>query len=148
MHLIKLDIIEIMSEAVPIQKEFGEIERLGNHIKIKKLGTERQVGQVTLLTEDKPIPHLIAYWLWVGRKEQGKGFGSQLMEEVEKISHEQGKPVVLADGVKKDENPHAVGMYARRDGWTEFGSLKKKYVFGNDEEKVSKLVQYYAKRTV
>ena len=137
-----------MNEREPIQKEFGEIERLGNHIYIKKFGTERQVGQVTLLTEDKPISHLVAHWFCVGQNEQGKGFGSQLMEEVEKVSHEQGKPVVLADGIEKDQNPHAVGMYARRKGWTGFGSLKKKYVFGNDEEKVSKLVQYYTKRTV
>ena len=109
-----------MSESLPIQKEFGEVERLGNKIQIKKFGTERVVGQIVLLQKTEPIPHYLAHWLWVGRKDQGKGFASQIMSEVERVSDESGIPVVLHEAIDLEQNQHAADIYEKRRGWTGF----------------------------
>jgi GNAT superfamily N-acetyltransferase len=138
-------------EKLPIQKEFGDIERekwgrSGHRLEIKKFGTEEIAGSITLEKHREPLPHYIAQSLYVFPKQQGKGFATQLLEEVERISRETGVPVILHDGVKEDQNSQAVGMYADLRGWTEVLDSKespsgKSYIYGGDEETTQKFIE-------
>ena len=135
-----------------IQKEFGEIERLGNHLAIFKYGTNEAVGEASIAEPTRPFPHIVLLQLDVYKAEQrGKGFASQLMEEVERMSRESGKPVVLCDVTAEDgeQNPKAVGMYGKRPGWTRLqssgGVVSNRYVYGTtDPELLEKFYEMYA----
>ncbi|HTR18649.1 MAG TPA: hypothetical protein VMH91_01550 [Candidatus Paceibacterota bacterium] len=144
-------------EREPIQKEFGEAKRRLNFIEIRKFGqsTKEQgalkevVGHVTVEEQTYPVPHYKVPRLDVYKREnQGKGFASQLLSEVEDLSRTSKLPVVLEDGIVEQDNPEAAGMYARRKGWIEVksrrGSDIRHYIFGNeDDENVQKLLDYF-----
>ncbi|MDO8514273.1 MAG: GNAT family N-acetyltransferase [bacterium] len=140
-----------MNEALPIQKEFGEIERMGNKIQIKKFGSESISGTISLSKNMFPVPHYVAHFLWVGKKDQGKGLASQLMAEVERISRESGEPILLGDAVEPDQNPLAVGMYGKRAGWVQIpdskGEPTSRYIYGLANPKLlTVFLNYYDRR--
>lgn len=139
-----------------MQKEFGETKQHLNTFEIRKFGqsTRKQgalketAGSVTFEEKVYPVPHYELKRLDVYKREnQGKGFASQLLSEVENLSATSGLPVVLEDGIIEEDNPRAAGMYARRKGWIEVKSLRNPditfYIFGDDDEHREKLIDYF-----
>jgi GNAT superfamily N-acetyltransferase len=138
-----------MKEKIPIQKEFGEVDRKDNYIIIRKFGSEKEVGFARIEHTDIPIPHDYIDELTVFDREQGKGFSSQLMTEVENVSRERGTPIILVDAISKDRNPMAFGMYSKRKGWIEVQDKNqpdvRHYIFGDKVDKnIRTLIRYYS----
>ncbi|KKW08667.1 MAG: hypothetical protein UY44_C0008G0032 [Candidatus Kaiserbacteria bacterium GW2011_GWA2_49_19] len=138
-----------MNELLTIRKEFGEIERLGSTINIRKFGSESIAGSISLVPLSEPIRLYLVYDLKVEREEQGKGFASQLMAEVEKISRESSMPVVLHDATDKEkkggktQNPLSIGMYKKRKGWVEVMDPSQTYpvyVYGTRDKVFEQIV--------
>ena len=143
---------EKLSPHTEVQKEFGEIERFAHRIAIFKYGTREAVGEASIVENNKPVPHLILLNLDVHKaEERGKGFASQIMEEVERMSKEKGKPVILYDVTDrhhKEQNPKAIGMYGKREGWTQLigedGIVTNRWVYGTtDRTTLEALYQRY-----
>lgn len=141
-----------MKERMPIQKEIGHVERVGKRIIIKSLRidekepeTDEQIGEITLNDREKPIPHFMARLLHVRRTERGKGFGSQLLDEVERMSKETNKPVVLGNGISSGSQ--ASRMYSERTGWREIPSFAHTtmngYVYAADPRDSQLLYDFY-----
>ena len=125
---------------------------MGSHLVIFKYGTDEAVGEASIVEPERPFPHIVLLNLSVHRPEQrGKGFSSQLMEEIERMSMDTGKPVVLYDATAGDggeQNPEAVGMYGKRPGWVQLkgphGTVTDRYVYGTtDDGLLRKLYERY-----
>jgi GNAT superfamily N-acetyltransferase len=137
-------------EGIPAQKEFGEIVRDEDTLEIRKFGTETVVGRINLVKATQPVEHIQISTLMVNKDEQGKGFASQLMAEVEKMSKEQNVPLLLNDAIdenKSGQNQGSVGMYAKRKGWTSlpdrYGRPTYYFVYGAEDKVIKKFVDYF-----
>lgn len=136
------------------QKEFGEIERKTNSIEIKKFGTDEIIGELTYVKESDPVPHYYIESLNVDPPiEQGKGFASQLMAEMEKISQESSIPIVLFDAIIRHprQNPGSIGMYGKHRGWIEMFPdnmrLRDYFIYGtHDDELLARFAKKYEGR--
>ena len=134
-----------------IQKEFGEVERIGPLILIKRFGTKEEVGRASLVENDKPIPHLTLLNVDVPESERGKGFASQILAEVERISEEAHRPVILYDVTERyhrEQNPKAIHMYGKRTGWVPVldahGVPIDRYMYGiSDPAILAKFYEHY-----
>jgi len=74
-------------------------------------------GSLHVKYMNKPFPYYYASYLEVNPKEQGKGYGKQLLLKFNKFLDEKGKMGILCDTIDPSDNPDAVGMY-ERNGWT------------------------------
>lgn len=143
-----------MIESFNSQKEFGEIERKSNSIEIKKFGTDEIIGRLDYVNESIPVPHYYIEFLSIEPPiEQGKGFASQLMAEMERMSQESSLPIVLYDAIHlgQRQNPGSVGMYNKRPGWVEMDPEYRKldgyYIYGlRDHKLLDQFVKEYAGR--
>lgn len=72
------------------------------------------VGSAEIEYFSKPLPYYQLSSLYVEYEHAGKGYASQLMDQVEEWLRKRKKPGVLIDGI--DEGSPAAGMYQRR-GW-------------------------------
>jgi hypothetical protein len=138
-------------EGIPVQKEFGEIRRNENHFEIRKFGTDKVVGELDFYEYERPIKHYYLADLRAVGDEQGKGYASQLMAEMESLSDESHVPVVVIDGIDKHDpgqNARSVGMYGRRRGWIpmsdEQGMAPGHYIYGlEDKDMLRKFIDQY-----
>ncbi|OGZ07755.1 MAG: hypothetical protein A3D65_01475 [Candidatus Lloydbacteria bacterium RIFCSPHIGHO2_02_FULL_50_13] len=73
-----------------------------------------KIGSAEIDYFSKPLPLYQLSDLYVFAAHHSKGYGSQIMEQVEAWLKERKKPGVLVDAIEEDEAAH--GMYARR-GW-------------------------------
>ncbi len=144
-----------MVEKIPVQKEFiGEVKRYRDGVEVKKFGSEEVGSSATFLTNDSPIPHYLVTRIDVISEEQGKGFGSAVLSELEDMSRETEIPLVLTDGMhllKRGQNPHAAGMYDRRPGWIEVLNPRfpdrRRYVFGDEHDRRASLLIDHLRRS-
>ena len=144
-------------EREPKQKEFGEIRHKADSIEIKKFGHSTEAygehkeitGRAEYERHTKPVPHLKLESLDVfRRRDQGKGFASQLMAEMEAQSARSKEPVVVVDAIHEVDNPDAIGMYGRRKGWIEVVNKNDTsatfYIFGGEaDSNIQELIKYY-----
>lgn len=142
-----------MSEALRPERETGKITSDGERLEIKRTGTNEVVGYADLLEQDDPPRYELFYISVKDVENRGKGFASQLMSEIERISSETGKPVVLFDAILDpgmDSEHSAVGMYGKRAGWARLRSPKgatKVYVYGpHDAVFDEKILRIYESR--
>lgn len=105
---------------------------------MRKFGTREMIGLLNF-TECGNPPHYSVSSVFILSPERGKGFASQLLAEIEKVSRETGKPIVLRDGTSDahGQNQKAVGLYDKREGWTRLrksdGTVTKVCVYGTQD---------------
>ena len=75
-----------------------------------------QIGGAEIQYLSKPLPHYVLKELWVDFEHKGKGYASQIMDQVETFLKERKKPGLLVEAIL--EGDPAQGMYAKR-GWQE-----------------------------
>jgi GNAT superfamily N-acetyltransferase len=74
----------------------------------------------------KPIPFYQISALWTEYEHRGKGYGSKVMEYIERLLKEKRKAGFLVDAI--DSDSPAKGFYARR-GWIKVPDSFGQYVF-------------------
>jgi GNAT superfamily N-acetyltransferase len=81
---------------------------------IELIVDDEVVGHARLHYFSKPLPFYSLDDLYVDESKQGEGYGSKIMDFIEKMLKEKGKAGLLLDAI--DPTSTASGMYRRR-GW-------------------------------
>lgn len=102
-----------------------------------------KVGTAELDYYSKPLPIYQVTDLYVDYEHHGKGYGSRLMDQVERWLVERGKPGILVDAIL-DSEP-AAGMYQRR-GWVKDPTSVHRYVFNWPKEASLEILRGYELR--
>ena len=108
---------------------------------------DKEVGYARMLYASSPLPLYEVGLLHVNEEERGKGFGSKLMAEVERLLKEKGKAGVLHEGIAvHTPGSPAIGMYERR-GWLPIPGAKDWYAFNLPEGYDITNLRYFSERT-
>ncbi len=102
------------------------------------------IGRADIEYGSKPIPHYQLSNLYVEYEYQGKGYGSKIMDYLEKMLVKKGKAGVLVDAI--DTESAAEGMYERR-GWKRVPpAFKNQFVFNLPKGVTPDIFQNYEMR--